>query len=151
MGKILVVDDEAEIRKLLAKTLKKVEHKVLVAEKGKQAIKIVQREKPDVVLLDLKLPDMNGHSVLKKIRQTNGTTGVIIITGYGTMKSVKESLQQGALDYIAKPFSIKRIRKIVNNALKKNESLKKSAKQEDKFKKKCRKIIRENHILVKTR
>lgn len=151
MGKILVVDDEAQIRKLLAKTLKKIEHKVLLAEKGKQAIKIIQKEKPDVVLLDLKLPDMNGHSVLKKIRQNNKTIGIIIITGYGTMKSVKDTLQQGVLDYIAKPFSIKRIRKAVKDALKKNELFKKSAKQKDMLEKKCRKIIRENHILVKTR
>ena len=81
--KILVVDDERLIRQSLAKGLEEQGYLVISADNGKAAISLVEEESPDLVLLDLKLPDLNGIEVLKRLREIDKSLMVLIITAYG--------------------------------------------------------------------
>jgi len=117
-GKVLIVDDSKRMQNLMAKVLTKMNQAVLLAENGKEAIKIAKKQMPDLVLLSLKLTDADSYEVVKKIRQVNKSIKIILIVGYGNAKLTKQLLQEGAFDYIAKPFHIGKIRRKINRALK---------------------------------
>ncbi|MDP8299115.1 MAG: response regulator [Candidatus Tantalella remota] len=129
MRKILIVDDEAAIRKLLSRTLAKKDREILIAETAEETMNIVRKENPRVVLLDLKMPDTNGDKILKRIRRFNRDIRVIIVTGYGDTVQAKDVLREGVFDYITKPFRLSRIRKAVENALKTKPASKKRIKK----------------------
>lgn len=114
---ILVVDDEEGVLELFRRILKKEEYTVLTANNGKQALELVDRKGPDLVILDLKLSDMNGIEILRQIKRINENIEVIIITGYGTMKTARIAMRLGAYDYITKPFDISYIKALIKDAL----------------------------------
>jgi len=101
---ILVVDDDRVLLNLFDKLLKKLGFQVALATSGKDAIDLVRKTTPDVVLLDIKMPEMNGISVLKEIKAQDPDIEVIIITGFASLNSAVEVLKYGAFDYIQKPF-----------------------------------------------
>lgn len=116
MYQILIIDDE----KLILKSLRMVFEKNFVvhtAETGSEGIEIAKRETIDLVLLDLRLPDTDGLTVLKKIKQVNRETAVIMMTAYGTIANAVLAMKEGAFDYINKPFKAKNIETIVRLAL----------------------------------
>jgi DNA-binding response OmpR family regulator len=100
--KVLMVDDEAQFRETTKKILNKKGFETILAENGEEALKKLD-EKPDVIILDIKMPGMDGHAVLKKINQTHPATPVIMLTGHGALPSAKEALEEGAYDYLSKP------------------------------------------------
>jgi signal transduction histidine kinase len=102
--KILVVDDNLELAEMVAKLLLRHEFTVSIAPDGKTAIEKVLTQSPQVVLLDLNLPDMQGGEVLKKIKEMNGDTSVIILTAYGGEQVAIDLMKAGAEDFISKPF-----------------------------------------------
>lgn len=101
---ILVVDDDRVLLDLLRKVLEKFGFKVALAASGKDAIDQVQKFVPDVILLDIKMPGMDGITLLKKIKSHDPDVEVIIITGFASLDSAVEALKYGAFDYIKKPF-----------------------------------------------
>ncbi|MFH1758265.1 MAG: response regulator [Pseudomonadota bacterium] len=103
-NKILVVDDNLELAAMVAQLLVRYGFLVSIAPDGRTAIEKVLTEAPQVVLLDLNLPDMPGGEVLKKIKEMNNNTAVIILTAYGGEQVAVELLKAGAEDFISKPF-----------------------------------------------
>lgn len=100
---ILVIDDEAQIRKLLTITLESFDYKVQEATTAKEGLVAVANHPPDLVLLDLGLPDANGHEVLKHLRQWY-TNPIIILSVQSSEEDIVKALDNGANDYLVKPF-----------------------------------------------
>jgi two-component system, OmpR family, alkaline phosphatase synthesis response regulator PhoP len=109
--KILVVDDEENILELIRFNLENSGYKILTANNGNDAIKLVKSEEPQLVLLDLMLPGMDGYEVCKEIRKDNAvsTTPIIMITAKGEELDKILGLELGADDYITKPFSVREL------------------------------------------
>lgn len=103
--KILMVDDEDQFRNTTQKILNKKGFETLLAANGEEALAKIQ-ENPDVVVLDVKMPGMDGHEVLKAIKEQKPDIPVIMLTGHGKTPSAKEALHQGAFDYLSKPCDI---------------------------------------------
>ncbi|MBI9075458.1 MAG: response regulator [Desulfatibacillum sp.] len=103
--KVLLVDDEDQFRATTKRILDKRGFDTLVAATGEQALKMM-KEKPDVVVLDIKMPGISGHDVLHKIKDTNPDTPVIMLTGHGALPSAEKARDQGAYDYLSKPCSM---------------------------------------------
>lgn len=113
---ILVVDDEINIRESLKIILETEGYKVLTADSGESSIKEFQNNRIDLVLLDLKMKGMSGEETLKKIKELNSDTMVIILTGHATLDSSLEAIKYGAYDYLKKPVSVEDIRRLVFRA-----------------------------------
>ncbi len=105
-SKVLVVDDEAEVRKLFGDFLEHRGYRVLMAKEGAEALRILREESPELVLLDIRMPEMDGLEVLSRIKAMRPETAVVMISGYATLEIAKESLEKGAYDYISKPVEL---------------------------------------------
>ena len=103
--RVLMVDDEAQFRKTTRKILSKKGFEAILAASGEEALEQLS-EHPDVVVLDIKMPGMNGHQVLKEIRRRNPELPVIMLTGHGSRPSAREARVAGAFDYLSKPCDI---------------------------------------------
>ena len=104
MDKLLLIDDEPDILRVLSISLKADGYDVVSAQNGPEGIAAFEKEKPDIVITDIKMPGMDGIEVLKKIKDLNADTEVIIITGHGDIENAIEALKHGASDYINKPI-----------------------------------------------
>jgi DNA-binding NtrC family response regulator len=113
-AKILVVDDEAIVRESLRDWLSDVGHQVLTAENGPQALEIIEKEKPGIVIADLVMPGMDGIELLKKAKEISPNIEVIIITAYGSIPTAITAIREGAYDYIEKPFCPERAELLVD-------------------------------------
>lgn len=116
MKKILIVDDELSIRRSLYNTFKKTYH-VETASSGLEAVKKVESDDFDLVLLDQKMPDLDGLQVLKEIRKIDDRVIIIMITAYGSIESSVEAMKLGAFDYILKPYELDEIKMVVEKAI----------------------------------
>jgi PAS domain S-box-containing protein len=103
MRKILMIDDEEDIRRVLAMSLRSDGYDVATAENGHQGVEVFKQERPQIVLTDIRMPGMDGLEVLKQIKKLTHDAEVIIITGHGDIDSAVEALQHGASDFIHKP------------------------------------------------
>lgn len=118
MGRsVLVVDDEQSMRIFLTNILLKENYSVVTASSGAEAVNRVTCDEPDVVLLDLRLPDMDGMMVLEKIKKTLPAVPVIIITAHGGVQSAVEAMKKGAYHYLTKPFKVDELLIMIERAL----------------------------------
>jgi len=108
-GRILLVDDDETFREVLESELSRRGHQVTVAATGTEAVQIACRVVPDVILLDLRLPDMDGLEVLKQIDQKQLLAGVVVLTGHGTIDTAIKAIRLGAQDYLEKPCPIAKV------------------------------------------
>lgn len=115
--KVLIVDDQNGIRVLLMEVFNHEGYHTFQASNGKLALEIVKSEAPDLVLLDMKIPGMDGLEILKHIKQINPDIKVIMMTAYGELDMIKEATDLGALMHFTKPFDIDELRLAVNNQL----------------------------------
>jgi DNA-binding NtrC family response regulator len=104
-GRILVVDDEDIVRTSCSRTLSPEGYEVKLAKNGIEGLKMASEERFDLVLTDLKMPDMDGIEVLRIIKGKWPETAVIIVTGYQTVDTAVKAIKLGAYDYIEKPFT----------------------------------------------
>ncbi len=111
--KILIVDDQYGIRILLNEVFQKEGYKTFQAANGVQAIDIVTKHSPDLVLLDMKIPGMDGIEILKRLKAIDVDIQVIIMTAYGELDMIQEAKDLGAITHFAKPFDIDEIRDAV--------------------------------------
>ena len=118
MRKILTIEDSGFERKAIINILKKGGYEDIVeAEDGEQGIELVQSEKPDLVLLDLRLPGMDGLECFKKLKELSPTVKVIVVTIVTRQDSIDEAKKLGAIDYIIKPITEKKLLDPVKKAL----------------------------------
>jgi len=106
MSKILVIDDEQSIRDLLDRLLGRKGYDVVLAASGQKGLECFRRERPDVIVLDLKMPEMDGLTVLRQIRSLNRSQPVIVLTGSRTAEMEQQVRALGVTEYIAKGFSL---------------------------------------------
>jgi two-component system response regulator (stage 0 sporulation protein F) len=111
--KLLIVDDQYGIRILLNEVFQKEGYQTFQAANGYQALDIVEKHSPDLVLLDMKIPGMDGIEILKRLKAINSEIQVIIMTAYGELDMIQESKDLGAITHFAKPFDIDEIRDAV--------------------------------------
>ena len=116
--KVLIVDDDKEIAKLVSVLLATEGYETSEAMTGGEALRKVAAEQPELVLLDLQLPDLSGEKVLEKIKKDHEDTGVVIITGFGGERVAVELMRAGAIDFISKPLDREMLLSTVRNALK---------------------------------
>ena len=115
--RILVVDDEEVVRLSHIRTLASMHCDVEVVPDGSEALREMERRPADVVLLDLRMPGMDGMAVLKEIKQRWPETEVVIITGYASVETAKEAVRLGAFDYLAKPVGPDDVINVANGAM----------------------------------
>ena len=133
-SRILVIDDDAAIRDSLRMTLEYAGYEFVGAATGQEGLSLAERDAPDIVLLDIKMPGMDGMEVLSRLRQMSDTTPVVMISGHGTTTTAVEAIKRGAVDFLDKPFeSTDRLLVTISNALEQgrlrdeNRTLKKQA------------------------
>ena len=124
---VLVIDDEESMREGCRQTLDQEGYKTTVAEDGESGLSLVERVKPSVVLVDLKMPGMNGMEVLEKVRRIDPHIVTIVITGYGTIASAVAAIRMGAFNYLSKPVGPDKLIEAVAEGLKKHRHEKRLA------------------------
>jgi two-component system nitrogen regulation response regulator GlnG len=116
VSKLLVVDDEQSICWGLSRLGDDLGHRVTIASSAEEALEIVQREVPDVIVLDVRLPGMDGLAAMEHLRERAGDVPIIVITAYGDLRTAVAAVRQGAFDYIVKPFDVQRVRQALVRA-----------------------------------
>lgn len=121
---VMIVDDEPDMLTMLGLVIgKKLACEVVTATSGNQALKKLESCRPDVVISDIKMPDLDGLELLKRIREHDPTLSVLIMTGYGTIEMAVEALKNGAYDFLQKPFEKDHIVRLVSNCLERTSLL----------------------------
>lgn len=121
--RILVIDDEASVRDSLKMILEYDGYDCILAPSGREGIDAAERESPDFVLLDVKMPGMDGIDVLRRLRALDETLPVVMISGHGTVATAVEATKLGAFDFLEKPLSTERVTVTIRNALDKRRLL----------------------------
>lgn len=115
--RILIIDDEKNMRWAIKKALEKEGYIIYEAANGKEGLEKVEEIYPDLILLDLRMPVMDGMEALERIKEINKDIAVIMLTAHGTMESAIDAMKLGALDYISKPFDIEELKIQIKKAL----------------------------------
>jgi two-component system response regulator (stage 0 sporulation protein F) len=113
MSKLLIVDDESDIREFARNFFKKRQIDVSIASGGRQALDIIAKESPQLVLLDVRMEEITGIEVLRELRKTHPTIKVIMVSGVEDEETIKEANSLGVIGYIHKPFILEELEKIV--------------------------------------
>jgi DNA-binding NtrC family response regulator len=116
-ARVLVVDDDPSIRKIIADRMRAQGHEVEVAVDGEAALEAVARFDPELMLLDMKMPKLDGFEVLEALRRTESPPEVVMITAHGNIERAVRAIQTGAVDFIAKPFEAAHLEHIVSRVL----------------------------------
>ncbi len=112
---ILIVDNEEESLELFREISKEEDYTVLTTDNSEEALELVEREKPNLVILNLKTSGTNEIEVLRRVKKIDENIEVLIITDYGTMKAARTAMELGAYDYVTKPFDNDYIRVLIKN------------------------------------
>lgn len=121
MNKILVVDDEESIRIMLKRVLSGKEYEIQEACNGLDALKKIAKEKYSVILLDLKMPEMDGLQMINKMKEMDINTPIIMMSAYGTIPEAVEAMKLGAVDYLVKPFDLDELKMSLNRIIRHDE------------------------------
>lgn len=113
---VLIVDDEPSIREGSKRVLKRIDFRVSTAENGTDALELLDDDRAQLVLLDMKMPGMDGMEVLQHIREKDDTILIIVITGFATLETAVNAMKLGAYDFIPKPFEPAQLRMVANRA-----------------------------------
>lgn len=116
-GSILVADDEENVRKLLGAVLRREGYQVALASDGIEALERFRELSPDVVLMDIRMPQRDGMDTLRDIHAANPNATVILMTAYASVETAMEAIRQGAFDYIIKPFDLDEVKLLIRRAL----------------------------------
>lgn len=118
MDKLLLVDDEVDVQYSFGRIFDSPQIELSTASSGEEALKILPKLKPDLVIMDVRMGGMNGLETLRRIRQIDAKLPIIMMTAYGTTQTAIEAMKLGAYDYLLKPFDIPKLKEIVHGALK---------------------------------
>jgi len=114
--KVLMVDDEVVFCENMTKLLNTRGYQAKAVNEGEEAIRVLKKEAYDVVVLDLKMPGMNGIDILKKLNELNVSSQVIMLTGHGGVDTAMEAIKLGAYDYLPKPCEVDELSEMINNS-----------------------------------
>src|SRR5918912_1830559 len=117
MAKLLVADDEQGIRQLLTLVFEREGHSVRTAEGGRRALQLLREEPADLIVSDIKMPDMDGIELLRAARELLPDVAVVMMTAFATVETAREAFKLGADDFIQKPFDVEELKLIVTKAL----------------------------------
>lgn len=117
MANLLIVDDEQGMRQLLSLVFGRAGHKVRAAENGRRALEMLREEPPELIISDVKMPDMDGIQLLRSVRESQPDAAVIMMTAFATVETAREAFKLGADDFIQKPFDVDELKLIVEKAL----------------------------------
>ena len=120
---ILIVDDEERLREVIASALDDLGYRTLLAGSGESALRVLETETADLVLTDLRMPQMDGHELLMQLRRRWPNLPVVVMTAYSTVKDAVQMIKDGAFDYVSKPFEIDELATVISNALRLSEAL----------------------------
>ncbi|MBL7074441.1 sigma-54-dependent Fis family transcriptional regulator [candidate division KSB1 bacterium] len=120
MEKILIVDDDENIRYSFRRMLKDKDYRILEVSTGEEAIRIISEESIDLVIMDVRLPGMSGIEALRQIKEGRSKLLIIVITAYGTTDLAIEAMKRGAFDYLLKPFDIEEMKDLIEKGLRIN-------------------------------
>lgn len=115
--RILIVDDEDNVRRMLSTAFALQGYETHCANNGRTAIQLFADISPDTVLMDIRMPEMDGINALKEIRRRDNRTPVILMTAYAEVETAVEALRCGAFDYVIKPFDLDELNLIIQRAL----------------------------------
>ena len=121
MSKILVIDDQRSIRKTLKEILEYEGNEVVLAENGPEGLQFIDDDKFDIILCDIKMPEMDGIEVLQKIVEKGQDIPVIMISGHGNIDTAVDAIKKGAYDFIEKPLDLNRLLVTIRNAIEKKD------------------------------
>lgn len=133
-NKILVIDDEEVVGESLRRTFQDDGYVIEIAHSGLEGLQKTRRDKFDLAIVDLKMPDISGLDVIKKIKEEQPDMMMVMITGYSTVDSATEALKTGAFDYLPKPFTPEEISNVVEKALETKQRLTKEKQEMDALK-----------------
>ena len=119
MANILIVDDEQSYRQLLSLVFETEGNKIRTAMNGRQALELLQEEPADIIISDVKMPDMDGIEMLRAVRETLPDLGVVLMTAFASVETAREAFKLGADDFIPKPFDVEELKLIVRKTLEK--------------------------------
>lgn len=114
---ILIVEDDAEVATLLVEALAELRHDVQLAETAGEAVAMAGMHRPDVVLLDITLPDASGTTTFDRLRVVLPDVPIIMVTGNADERLARETLRRGAFDYVMKPFNVDHLTRVIEAAL----------------------------------
>lgn len=117
MAKLLIVDDQLGIRRLLYEAFNEEGYEVELAGSGLEAIEKFTAAAPDLILMDMKMPGMNGIETLQEVRKLNDSVAVIMMTAYGELEIIAEAVKFGIKEYVTKPFDIIELRELVKRTV----------------------------------
>ncbi len=117
MAKVLIIDDEAAILDLMTKLCRSLGHEVQPYQTGKEGVAALQKSPPDLMIVDLRIGDMNGLHIIQQCDQEFPDMPIIMVTGYGSVETAVEAMKLGAFDYLTKPFELEDLRRTINRAL----------------------------------
>jgi diguanylate cyclase (GGDEF)-like protein len=132
-GKVLVVDDAPDTLEIIQTLLRYEGYDVITALTGEEGVKQAEEEKPEVILMDINLPGIDGNEALKRIRQINPQQCVVMLTAFATVDNAIQALKEGASDFLKKPFENEHLIHIVNQTLEKSRTLKEKEKLEEEI------------------
>lgn len=113
MLRLLVVDDESDVCDFVKNFFKERNFEVLVASNGQEALDIIEHKKPQIVILDMRMPVMDGITVLKELKRSNSTSKVIMVTAVEDLVKAEEAKKHGAVEYITKPLLLEQLERTV--------------------------------------
>jgi DNA-binding response OmpR family regulator len=130
---VLIVDDEQSIRLTLAMALEKLEIPVATAENGQEALDMLAKKPYSLMLLDLRMPGIDGMEVLRRVSGLRPEVKVVIITAYGSIETAVEAMKLGAVDFLEKPFNAEDVRQLVSSLLDRETQDKYAGREYDKY------------------
>ena len=131
---VLIVDDEKNIREGLGQSLSMDGYEIYLAENGKKGLEIINSRDIDLVITDLKMPELSGEQLLKKVTSTNPNIPVIILTGHGSIETAVGAMRDGAFDFLTKPVNLDRLSLLVKRALSSRQLVLKHRELEEEVK-----------------
>src|SRR5260221_13169332 len=117
MAKILIVDDKASMRKMLKEALEGQGHQCRAASSGVEALMLLKKDACDLLLTDLRMPEISGMELLREVKDSASETAVVLMTAYGSVETAVEAMRLGAADFLPKPFSLEHLKVVVDKAL----------------------------------
>ncbi len=122
MAKIVIIDDEAPILELMGQLVKKMGHEPFLYQTGREGVDALERVKPELLIVDLRIGDINGLQIIQDCRLRHPNTEVVMVTGYGSVETAVEAMRLGAFDYLTKPFDLDDLQRTINRVIKRDPS-----------------------------